>query len=144
MHTQPALFVIEDHSAMRRLIRAALGRDYQLRFSVDGVQAIETLHTWRPDAVLLDWLLPGPLTGLDVLRMIRSTPALEALPVALVTHLDDGPSILAGFKHGADEYFVKPVYPERLRRWLRLVLSDTLGRPFAHDVDGPYRGDWEE
>lgn len=144
MHTLPALFVVEDHPAMRRLIRAALGRDFQLRFSVDGAQAIEALHAWRPDAVLLDWLLPGPLTGLDVLQIIRSTPALEALPVALVTHLDDGPSILAGFQNGADEYFVKPVHPERLRRWLRLVLPDALGRSFAHDADGPYRRDWEE
>jgi len=122
----PTLLIVEDHAAMQKFLRMALGNHYRLQFASDGSRAIAALAARLPDAVLLDWLLPGRLSGLDVLRLIRRTSGWEHLPVAILTNLDDGPSILAAFQHGADEFFTKPIHPERLQGWLRNVLTPGL------------------
>jgi len=132
--TQPAaaapvtLLVVDDHTLFRRGLIALLGQDAGLHVvgeAGDAAEALRLLCLQQPDVILLDWLMPGELSGLDVLQRLKAVPEWRHIPVAMVTSQGDGPHILEGFRHGADEFFVKPFKPLRLAQWVRQV----AGRP---------------
>ncbi len=127
MHT-PLLLVVDDHPSTQQMMALTLGQEVQVIQATDGHQAMRLLCLQRPDAVLLDWLMPGELSGLEVLKRLKAVPEWRNIPVAMVTSQGDGPHILEGFRSGADEFFVKPFKPLRLAQWVRQV----VGRP--HDV----------
>ena len=84
---------IEDNPVEALAYRSALTRaGYQVVSAEDGVVASKILHQTRPDLVILDLLMPK-FGGADVLKFIRGTPSLKALPVIVlsgVTFSDDG------------------------------------------------------
>jgi CheY-like chemotaxis protein len=57
---------------------------YQIVEAADGLEALQQIHMARPDLILLDVVMPN-LDGWGVLEQIRSTPALQAIPVVLVS-----------------------------------------------------------
>lgn len=61
-----------------------------------------------PDLVLLDWNLPGR-PGIDVLRWIRATPAIEHLPVVVLTTSRAPEDVLAAYRSQASSFITKPV-----------------------------------
>ena len=124
MHT-PLLLVVDDHPSTQQMMALILGQEFQVLQATDGYQAMRLLCLQQPDVILLDWLMPGELSGLDVLQRLKAVPEWRHIPVAMVTSQGDGPHILEGFRHGADEFFVKPFKPLRLAQWVRQV----VGRP---------------
>ncbi len=83
----------------------------------DGVEAMEYLHyqgkyksrkQGNPAVLLLDIKMPR-MDGLEVLRAIRSDPALKTLPVVMVTSSREEPDLKRSYEYGANAYVVKPV-----------------------------------
>ncbi len=73
---------------------------------------------------MLDVGLPDG-SGLDVLRRLRATPALAAVPVILLTGRETLPDKQSGFEAGADHYLVKPVQIPELLLWAKSLLRRT-------------------
>ena len=92
--------------------------------AADGDEAMARFRADRPDAVLLDVMLPKR-DGLEVLRSIR---ALSSTPVLMVTARDDTSDIVVGLELGADDYITKPfempILLARLRAALRRARRD--------------------
>jgi len=65
----------------------------------------------RPSLIVLDLQMPG-MTGLELLRAIKSSPALAKIPVVVLTTSDEQRDILESFDTGAAGYIVKPTDPE--------------------------------
>ncbi|GMO42554.1 MAG: hypothetical protein Ta2B_22810 [Termitinemataceae bacterium] len=88
----------------------------------DGQEAIEKIASTSPDLVLLETTLPA-VSGWDVLKSIRNDPKNEALPVLLLSKIDNVKEIVEGFELGADDYIIKPfnfsVMLARMRAALR-------------------------
>ena len=95
---------------------------YEVRERPDGLSALEAAHEETPDAVLLDVQMPG-LDGFEVLSRMRGDPALELVPVLLMTSLGRTNLKVKGLDLGADDYLVKPVdlveLVDRVRRALK-------------------------
>ena len=117
------ILIVDDHADMRRLLAISAGSEYQVLEAEDGESAFEATRRLRPDAVLLDIMMPGAMDGLQVLDAIRADPALKHIRVAMVTARGQATDLSAGKAHGADAYFVKPFSPLKLLSWLRLNLS---------------------
>ncbi len=81
---------------------------FQALTSFDGCQAMRLLESYHPDAVLLDVMMPD-LCGLDVLRLIRSDPHMQALPVIILSARGMPADVQSGMEAGADRYLSKPV-----------------------------------
>jgi CheY-like chemotaxis protein len=79
----------------------------------------------RPDAVLLDVLLPG-LDGWEVLRRLKADPALGDVPVVIVTVIDERE---VGIALGAVDYLLKPVQRERLLACLARITGAASDHP---------------
>jgi len=75
-----------------------------------------------PDLLLLDLLMPGQ-GGLEVLRILRSRPATAALPVVVLTAMDDEANTRAGFELGATDYVTKPFTIPQLAARVRACLT---------------------
>jgi phosphate regulon transcriptional regulator PhoB len=120
------VLVIEDEREIRDLIRYNLERaGYRVVAEADGDRGLERAFSSRPDAVILDLMLPGS-SGLEVLREIRNEPSTKELPVIILTARSAEMDKLLGFEHGADDYLTKPFSPKELMARLRAILRRSL------------------
>lgn len=116
----PTILICEDEAPLRELIRIALGKAYRFVETGDGREALGLARKHRPDAILLDVMLPGR-SGLEILQAVRADPALAPTAVIAVSawsHLED--EALAA---GADDFVSKPFDPEGLRTRVEKMLA---------------------
>ncbi len=108
------VLVIEDEKEIRELVKYNLERaGLRVATAADGDAGLQQLLASRPDAVVLDLMLPGR-SGFDILREVRSDPAMRDLPVLLLTARATEMDKLLGFEQGADDYLTKPFSPREL------------------------------
>jgi signal transduction histidine kinase/DNA-binding response OmpR family regulator len=108
---QASVLVIEDDPAAQELLRVHLeGAGYGVVATASGKQALTWLTRIRPDAVILDIMLPD-LDGWEILQRLKADPATRSVPVMVVSVVDDRQ---LGLALGAVDYLVKPVSRELL------------------------------
>jgi signal transduction histidine kinase/CheY-like chemotaxis protein len=119
------LLVEDDASAVRLLREYVKTAGYSLRVAHDGETALEMARAQRPDAVLLDVLLPG-VDGWEVLRRLKADSDLGDIPVVIVTIVDEQE---VGLALGAFDYLLKPVHRDRLLACLERVAGTDSALP---------------
>lgn len=113
------ILVVEDERQTARLLEFILIREgYRVERSADGLQALEAVRSFRPDAVLLDLQLPG-LSGLEVLCQLRADAANAGLVVVVLTASSFEAPPTAVLEAGADSHCTKPIAPSTLLRKLQ-------------------------
>ncbi len=116
------VLVIEDEKEIRDLVRYNLERaGFRVAVAGDGEEGLERVLAARPDAVVLDLMLPGR-SGLEVLGELRGEPATRDRPVIVLTARAAEMDKLLGFEHGADDYLTKPFSPRELVARVRALL----------------------
>src|SRR5205809_365586 len=116
------VLVIEDEKEIRDLVKYNLERaGFRVATAADGEQGLEAAYSSRPDALVLDLMLPGR-NGLEVLRELRSEPATHDLSVIVLTARGAEMDKLLGFEHGADDYLTKPFSPRELVARVKALL----------------------
>jgi two-component system response regulator RstA len=106
-----SVLVVEDDAALSALVAGFLASSgWRVTIEGDGARAVGRILAERPDAVVLDWMLPG-LDGPGVLRAVRGT---YDGPIILVTARGDERDEVEGLADGADDYMAKPVRPRAL------------------------------
>ncbi|ACU34575.1 response regulator transcription factor [Actinosynnema pretiosum subsp. pretiosum] len=124
------ILVVDDDRAVRESLRRSLQfNGYQVDLAGDGQQALESVLSQRPDAMVLDVMMPR-LDGLEVCRRLRSTG--DDLPILVLTARDAVSDRVSGLDAGADDYLPKPFALEELLARLRALLRRT-----ATDVEEP-------
>jgi two-component system KDP operon response regulator KdpE len=137
MTIDPLLLVVDDEAGILRLMKLELSaQGFRVITASDGESAITMAEEHRPDAILLDVMMPG-ISGLEVMRRLRER---SNVPVLLVTAKDKDTDKVRGLELGADDYIVKPFNPDelgaRVRAVLRRVLSQDVERVVkAGDVE---------
>jgi len=142
------VLLVEDDLSVREVTQLGLERaGFQVVTARDGREGLALFRSRRPDAVVLDVMLPG-IDGLEVCKAIR---AESAVPVVMLTALSGMVDVVVGLEAGADDYVTKPFQmPElvarvraALRRATQMTPSEvvTLGPLHidlaAHSVQGP-------
>lgn len=123
MAAEPLLLVVDDEPGVLRLIKLELrGRGFRVVTASNGEEALRLAEEQRPDAVVLDLMMPG-LSGLEVMRRLREQ---SNVPIVLVTAKDRDSDKIRGLELGADDYVVKPFNPDELGARIRAVLRRTV------------------
>lgn len=87
--------------------------NYSVMVATDGTTALEVVQESRPDAILLDVMMPG-IDGFETCRRLKADPAVEDVPVIFLTARDDIEGLIEGFQAGGVDYLTKPFKKEEL------------------------------
>jgi len=100
------ILVVDDEKMVRDTLGAVLADEgYQVDVAVDGVDALDLVHAARPDAILLDLMMPG-MNGRQFLQALRDDSAYSAVPVLIMTAVHGLEINLSSI--GASEVVEKP------------------------------------
>ncbi|BBY64263.1 putative transcriptional regulatory protein TcrX [Mycolicibacterium helvum] len=117
------VLVVDDETVLAEMVSMALRYEgWNIATAADGASAIAAARGSRPDAVVLDIMLPD-MSGLDVLRKLREQN--PQLPVLLLTAKDAIEDRIAGLTAGGDDYVTKPFSIEEVVLRLRALLRRT-------------------
>ncbi len=128
----PSIVVVEDERTIARAIADRLAAEgWTLQVAHDGPSGVKLIETMKPDAVVLDVMLPG-FDGLEVCRRI---PSSQSLGVLMLTARDEETDMLVGLGVGADDYMTKPFSMRelvaRLKALIRRVRKSSTPAPDA-------------
>ncbi len=124
MNTAMKILVVDDFATMRRIIKNLLK---ELGFTNvseadDGQTALPLLQKGGFDFLITDWNMPG-MPGIDLLRNVRSDPALAAMPVLLVTAEAKKDQIIEAAQAGVNGYIVKPFNAATLKDKIEKIFA---------------------
>ncbi|MBX3305276.1 MAG: response regulator [Nitrospira sp.] len=116
----PTVLMIENHDDTACLVRYALERNgYIIKHAPDGWNVKRLTETTElPDVILLDLALPS-VSGLEVLRAIRTTPEWQWIPVIILSADTRIDTMTEASNLGATEYLQKPFSQERLLKAIK-------------------------
>ncbi|MEV5505483.1 response regulator transcription factor [Streptomyces orinoci] len=118
--TPVRVLVVDDEDDLTEVLSRALRHEgWQVRTAADGAGALAAARSLRPDAVVLDWMLPD-MDGLRVLRELRAL--LPEVCVLFLTARDAVEDRIAGITAGGDDYVTKPFSLEEVLARLRGLL----------------------
>jgi two-component system OmpR family response regulator len=115
---------VEDDEDIQRIVRMSLERVGKMTVEVvgDPTQAIDTIKTFKPDLVMLDWMMPG-MDGPTLFRKMRETPEVQNLPVVFITAKASSAEMDELRAMGAAGAISKPFSPKDLPDQLRKIWS---------------------
>ncbi len=119
------ILIVEDHADIRKLLRMTLEfSEFEVFEAANGDEAWLQAQQIQPDIVLLDVMMPGELSGLELCCSIKTCPALGHTRVVLLTARGSAQDRQAGFNAGADEYLVKPFSTLKLLETIECLSGD--------------------
>ena len=120
--TVPRILVVDDTEIARRLLETLLQSEGFITLSAEnGERALQLAESELPDLILLDLMMPG-MDGFTVAHRLKSNPETKAIPIIVVSALEDRESRMRGLEAGAEEYLTKPVDRMDLRIRVRNLL----------------------
>src|SRR6202034_52214 len=132
-HSITVLIAEDEESCVDALVVGLVHEGFTVHVARDGNGALRLFEQVDPDVVLLDQMLPGGVSGLDVCRSIRAT---SAIPIIMVTAKGTEIDTVVALEVGADDYVTKPFRMRELVARIRAV-SRRSPHPAPHDEGGP-------
>ncbi len=116
------VLIVDDDAFMRRVLSDLLQEHgFATREAESGEQALAICRQQRPQAAILDLVMPG-IDGAELCRILRSEAACKYLPILLLTSRADKASLINPFELGADDYLSKPFDAEDLITRLKAAI----------------------
>lgn len=129
------ILVVDDDRAVRDSLRRSLEfNDYKVETATDGTEAISKIQTLKPDAVIMDVMMPR-VNGLEATRLIRASG--NEIPILVLTARVAISERVDGLDAGADDYLTKPFALDELLARLRTMLRRSAKKEPATEVEPP-------
>lgn len=123
------ILVVDDEPQVRNIVATYLEREgFSVRTAADGAEALEAIQLQRPDAMVLDLMLPE-VNGLAILQRLRDDG--DPIPVIVLSARGRESERVFGLELGADDYLAKPASPREIAARVRAVLRRS--RPVGPD-----------
>jgi two-component system phosphate regulon response regulator PhoB len=131
----PRLLIVEDDEALIELLSYNFGSfGYDVRVARTGDEAMIMLDEEVLDVVILDWMLPDGVSGIEVCRRIRAKPEIKGLPVIMLTARGEEADRVRGLTTGADDYVVKPFSVAELAARVEALLRRSAPERIANEI----------
>jgi two-component system, chemotaxis family, chemotaxis protein CheY len=118
--------LVDDHSATRNLVKSILFQAGfgNIKTAENGQHAFSSLEIFEIDIVICDWNMPQ-VTGLELLKKIRSCEKYENLPFIMLTAEHERDQVVTAYAEGVTDYVVKPftadVLLEKVKRAIKKI-----------------------
>jgi two-component system chemotaxis response regulator CheY len=107
--------LVDDSRVIRRVARGIIENlSFSCSEAGDGETAVAACTATMPDAILLDWTMPG-MSGIETLKVIRALPGGDQPKIVLCTTNSEIEHITRALEEGADEYIMKPFDDDIIR-----------------------------
>lgn len=117
------VLVVDDDRSTRSALRHTLQRDgFRVEEAADGAQALTMLKRFQPDVILMDAVMPV-MDGFTACAKIQEMPNGRAIPVLMITGLEDNVSVERAFAAGASDYIPKPIHFAVLSQRVRRIIE---------------------
>ena len=119
------ILIIEDEAMLSDLYKRTLEKEsFEVREVSDPTNVIQLIHTFAPNLILLDIMLPG-MSGIDLLKLIKSDPETNAIPIFMTTNVAEEESLQHAIELGAEEYLNKSEYtPQGIAEHIKQYFRD--------------------
>ena len=118
------ILVVDDSSTVLMMEKMILAKaQYEIVTAKDGEEAVTTASTERPDAILMDVVMPR-MNGFEAVRKIREIESLTGTPIIMVTTRSEMENVEEGFASGCSDYITKPVNGTELLTKLRSLMGE--------------------
>jgi len=118
----PSILVVDDEPHNFDVIEALLfDKSYNLNYSSNGFEAIQSLELIQPDVILLDVMMPE-INGIEICRQIKAIEKWRMVPIIIVTALNRKEDLAQCFDAGADDFITKPINKIELRARVNSML----------------------
>jgi CheY-like chemotaxis protein len=132
-HRMACVLVIDDETTVGVVLRLALGvKGHRTITAEDGRTGIEMARAAHPDAIVLDMMMPGGLSGYDVLGELRHAAHLDAVPVLVLTAITRSIELQRCLSDGADAVMTKPFDPLEVANAIDRLLVGQPGTGIEH------------
>jgi diguanylate cyclase (GGDEF)-like protein len=133
----PQVLVVDDDRSTRNSLRNTLQRDgFRVEEAADGAQALQMLKRMQPDVILMDAVMPV-MDGFTACARVQELPNGRAIPVLMITALEDNSSVERAFAAGASDYIPKPIHfavlSQRVRRIIEANQAEKRIRHLAYN-----------
>jgi len=116
------ILIIEDEEHIAELINISLLQEgYEIEIVHHGLDAQKAIAKFKPDLLVLDWMLPGK-EGIDILKELRESSEYADTGVLMLSALDQIDNKIEGLERGADDYMAKPFSPKELLLRVQAIL----------------------
>ncbi|HYD63371.1 MAG TPA: response regulator [Noviherbaspirillum sp.] len=121
------ILIVDDEERNRKLLEVFMQAEgYRTIVVDDGQTALAVAASEHPDLILLDMMMPA-MDGFEVARLLKSDDALQAIPLIVVSSLDDVASRRRVMSAGADEVITKPIDRWQLLQHVARLLNQRAG-----------------
>jgi PAS domain S-box-containing protein len=127
---KPQILFVEDEQILREHLAEVLSDEFTVETASDGEQALLAIMRSRPALVVTDVVMPT-LDGIELLKLLRSTPNTQMIPVLLISGRAPDEMRIEGFEEGADGYLAKPYTQRELRARIRSMIQSARLRDEA-------------
>ena len=135
------ILVIEDEEDVADLIRYHLKKaKLKVLASGDGAEGLQLAVEERPDAIILDIMLPR-LNGFEVTKKLRADARTAAIPLLILSAKGETDSRIKGLELGADDYLPKPFSPRELVLRIEALLRRKKATAATTPSSGPFMVD---
>lgn len=115
------VLVVEDEEAILTLLRYNLEKEgFKVHTAMDGEEALIQVQEYKPDLVVLDWMLPN-VSGVEVCKSLRRNTETKNIPIIMLSARGEEGDRVQGLDSGADDYLTKPFSPSELIARIRAV-----------------------
>jgi len=116
------ILIADDIQQNRELLEACLADEgYEILMAADGQETMSIVDEQQPDLVLLDIMMPR-MSGYEVCAQLKADPERSAIPVLIVTALNEMGDIEKAVEAGCDDFLTKPVNRLELKTRVRSLL----------------------
>ena len=123
LETLAQVLIVDDDRSTRSTLRYILQRDgFQVEEAADGAQALAMLKRIQPDVILMDAMMPV-MDGFTACARMQELPGGSAIPVLMITALQDDSSVERAFAAGASDYIPKPIHYAVLSQRVRRIIE---------------------
>ncbi len=117
------VLVVDDDRSTRSALRYTLQRDgFRVEEAADGAQALQMLKRLQPDVILMDAVMPV-MDGFTACAKVQELPYGRAIPVLMITALEDNVSVERAFAAGASDFIPKPIHFAVLSQRVRRIIE---------------------
>lgn len=118
------ILIIDDNRELRTLVRLTLQTEgYELHEAASADEGLRLAGELRPDLVLLDYMMPGELNGVEACRALRNDPRLAGIRILMISARAQARDVALGIEAGADVYLSKPFSPAQLAAQVQTLLQ---------------------